>query len=161
MMGKVLEDKVAIVTGASRGIGRGIATAFADEGAIVVVASRGAEGVDKVVAEITARGGKATGMVCDVADRDAIYRTVARTAELHGGIDILVNNAQGCGSAENPAGSTVLRPLEDLPEAEWDYNFLTGATGTLRFMQAAFPHLKASGAGRVIELRFHVGANGL
>ena len=150
-MGSALEGKVAIVTGASRGIGRGIALAYGDEGATVIVVSRGQEGVDKVVEEITARGGKATGIVCNVADRDAIYRAVARTAELHGRIDILVNNAQGCGSAANPAGSTVLRPLEELPEDEWDYNFVTGATGSLRFMQAAFPYLKASGAGRVIN----------
>ena len=120
-MDKVLDGKVAIVTGASRGIGRGIALAYADEGASVMVVSRGQEGVDKVVAEIVARGGKAAGMVCNVVDREAIYRTVAQTAALHGRIDILVNNAQGCGSAANPAGSTVLRPLEDLPEDEWDY----------------------------------------
>lgn len=150
-MERKLEGKVAIVTGASRGIGRGIAIAFADAGAHVMVVSRGQEGIDKVVDEIGARGGQATGLVCDVSDREAIRRTVARTAELHGRIDILVNNAQGCGSAANPAGSTVLRPLEELPEEEWDYNILTGATGSLRFMQAAFPYLKASGAGRVIN----------
>ena len=150
-MGGTLEGKVAIVTGASRGIGRGIAIAFADAGATVIVVSRGQEGIDEVVREIEGHGGKATGIACNVADRDAIYATVAKTVELHGRIDILVNNAQGCGSAANPAGSTVLRPLEELPEDEWDYNLLTGATASLRFMQAAFPHLRASGAGRVIN----------
>lgn len=150
-MGNALKGKVAIITGASRGIGRGIALAYGKEGATVVVVSRGQQGVDQVVSEIEAEGGKATGIVCNVADRDAIYRTVARTAELQGRIDILVNNAQGCGSAANPAGSTVLRPLEELPEDEWDYNFVTGATGSLRFMQAAFPYLKASGTGRIIN----------
>lgn len=147
----VLDGKVAIVTGASRGIGRGIALAYAQEGASVVAVARGQQGVDAVVAEIEARGGKALGIACNVADREAIYGAVARTADWHGRIDILVNNAQGCGSAANPAGSTVLRPLEELPEEEWDYNLVTGATGTLRFMQAAFPYLKASGAGRVIN----------
>jgi NAD(P)-dependent dehydrogenase (short-subunit alcohol dehydrogenase family) len=151
MSGAVLKGKVAIVTGASRGIGRGIAHAFAAEGAKVVVVSRTREGVDRVAAEIREAGGTATGIVCDVADAAAIRATVDKTVAAFGGIDILVNNAQGFGSAAAPAASTVLTPLENLPEADWDFSFATGVTASLRFMQAAFPHLKKGGAGRVIN----------
>src|SRR5271168_1408192 len=92
-MGK-LKDQVAVVTGASKGIGAGIAKALAAEGASVVVNySSSKEGADKVVAEITKNGGKAIAVQGDVAKSADITRLFAETKKAYGRLDILVNNA--------------------------------------------------------------------
>jgi NAD(P)-dependent dehydrogenase (short-subunit alcohol dehydrogenase family) len=150
-MHKTLQDKVAIVTGAGRGIGRGIAVEFAKAGAKVVVASRGTNSIDRTVGEIEAAGGIAIGVACNVADPSAIQRTIAAAAERFGRLDILVNNAQSHGSADKPAPTPALTPFEEFRDGDWDHTFATGPTATYRFMKAAFPLLKASGAGRVIN----------
>ncbi|MBV8924910.1 MAG: SDR family oxidoreductase [Bradyrhizobium sp.] len=155
-----MEGKVAIVTGAGRGIGRGIAVEFAREGARVVVASRSQSTVDRTVAEIRAEGGMAIGVVCDVGELADVQRTVAETIKEFNSIDILVNNAQSFGTAEEPAPSPVLTPLQDFRDGEWDRTFVTGPTATYWFMKAAFPYLKASGQGRVINMGSHWGQIG-
>src|SRR5687767_12743354 len=108
----LLEGKVAIVTGAGRGIGRGIAVEFAREGARVAVASRSLPSIEETLAEIRALGGEAIRFRCDVGDPAAVVRTTAETADVFGRIDILVNNAQSFGSADEPAPTPVLTPLE-------------------------------------------------
>jgi len=148
-MGK-LEGKVAIVTGAGQGIGRGITIALAREGAKVVVSSRTASRVESVRQEIIAAGGVAIGATCDVAHADQIRALVARTVTEFGAIDILVNNAQGFGTEAKPAGTPVLAALESFPEAEWDYTMKTGPLATLRAMQEVFPHMRDRG-GRIIN----------
>jgi len=150
-MQKTLQDKVAIVTGAGRGIGRGIAVEFAKAGAKVVVASRGTSSIDRTVGEIEAAGGTALGVPCNVADPAAIERTVAGAVEHFGRLDIMVNNAQSHGSAANPAPMPALTPFEDFRDDHWEHTFETGPMASYRFMKAAFPYLKASGAGRVIN----------
>jgi NAD(P)-dependent dehydrogenase (short-subunit alcohol dehydrogenase family) len=145
-----LSGKVAIVTGAGRGIGRAIALDYAREGASVVVASRTASTVESVVAEIEAAGGTAIGLTVDVGARDQIGRMVDDTVERFGGIDVLVNNAQGFGTRAEPAGSPGHIALEDFPEDTWDYTFQTGLKATLFCMQAAFPHLRERG-GKIIN----------
>ena len=92
---KRLGGKTAIVMGAGRGIGRGIAIAYAREGANVVVASRTKSTVDAAASEIQAEGGSALGVACDVGRRDDIFAVVAKTITAFGTVDILVNNAQG------------------------------------------------------------------
>jgi len=159
-MGDILKGKAAIVTGAGRGIGRGIAVELAREGAKVVVASRSQGSIDRTVKEITDEGNVAVGALCDVGDHDHIKRTVAEAVERFGRLDILVNNAQSFGAREAPAPNPVLTPLEDFNDGEWERTFETGPTATYRFMKAAFPHLKASGAGRVINMGSYWGQVG-
>ena len=147
-----LDGRVAIVTGSGRGIGRGIAVELAREGARVVVASRSLGNLQDALDEIKAFGGTAIGAVCDVGEHDDIKATVAKAVETFGGLDIMVNNAQAFGTKANPDPSPVLTAIENFRDEEWDRTFLTGATASYRFMKAAFPHLKASGRGRIINL---------
>jgi NAD(P)-dependent dehydrogenase (short-subunit alcohol dehydrogenase family) len=154
-----LENKVAIVTGSGRGIGRAVAKVFAREGARVTVASRTPATVDAVVGEIEAEGGVALGVPTDVSRKDDIWNMVAETVKAFGTVDILVNNAQGFGTAANPRVSTIPTPLEDTDDEEWDYTFRTGATATLWGMQAVFPHMKEHG-GRIINLSSGSGMEG-
>src|SRR3978361_247495 len=117
---KILQDKIAIVTGAGRGISRAIAEAFAAEGAKVVVASRTQKTVDDTVAAIGGSGGTALGITCDMGEADQVRAMVAKTVQTFGGVDILVNNAQGFGTKAEPRGANPPTPLEDFSEAEWD-----------------------------------------
>jgi NAD(P)-dependent dehydrogenase (short-subunit alcohol dehydrogenase family) len=146
-----LDGKVAIVTGAGRGIGRAIAEEYAKEGARVAVTSRTPSTVDEVVRSIADAGGEAIGIACDVADGDQIRAMVSRTVAAFGGVDILVNNAQGFGTRAAPQASNPQTLLEDVSEDEWDYVFDTGVKATLRAMQAVFPHMLAAGGGRIIN----------
>ena len=88
-----LTGKVAIVTGSSKGIGESIARGFAEHGAKVIVSSRKQEAVDTVAASFKKDGLKATGIACHVGDEAQLKNLVAKTTEIYGGIDILVNNA--------------------------------------------------------------------
>ncbi|MGD9701047.1 MAG: SDR family NAD(P)-dependent oxidoreductase [Acidimicrobiia bacterium] len=149
-MGK-LDEKVAIVTGAGRGIGRAIALEYAREGARVVVASRTTATVGSVVDEIEAIGQEALGVTVDVGERADVERMVAATIERFDCIDVLVNNAQGFGTKERPEGSPGYSPLETFAEDVWDHTFQTGLKSTLYGMQAVFPHMRERG-GKIINL---------
>ena len=145
-----LGGKVAIVTGAGRGIGRGIARAFAAEGAKVMVASRSSHTVREVVAGIEASGGTARGVTVDVGDRGAVFAMVDRTLAEFGSVDILANNAQGFGTAAKPASAPVIQPLETFDEDEWEYSVLDGPVRDAVGMKAVFPHMKGRG-GKIIN----------
>lgn len=148
-----IQGKVAIVTGAGRGIGRATASLFAAEGAKVAVLSRTPANVDAVVAEIEAAGGTALGVVCDLSDAGQIKRAVDKVIAAYGRIDILVNNAF---DPSVPCSSIV-----DLPVDQLQRNFEMGPIAYLRMMQACYPHLKASGGGRVINFGSMAGVMGL
>ncbi|HVV29636.1 MAG TPA: SDR family oxidoreductase [Mycobacteriales bacterium] len=148
-MGK-LDGKVAVVTGAGRGIGRAIALAYAAEGADVVVASRTASTVADVVAEIEKVGARGLGVTVDVGDRADVERMVTSAVETFGTVDVLVNNAQSFGTPQRPEGSPGYVPLEDFPEEVWDHTFQTGLKSTLYGMQAVFPHMRDRG-GKIIN----------
>ncbi|MGY1815802.1 SDR family NAD(P)-dependent oxidoreductase [Blastococcus sp. SYSU D00820] len=146
-----LDGLVALVTGAGRGIGRAIARAYAREGARVVLASRTLATVEAVAADITAEGGTALAVGCDVSRRPDIQAAVARAVEEYGTVSVLVNNAQGFGTAREPATSTTYTGVEDVESDVVDYSFTTGAMATLWGMQAVFPYMRAAGWGRVLN----------
>lgn len=159
-MGGILNGKVALVTGAGRGIGRAIAVEYAREGASVALISRGQQSLNEAVAEIKSNGGKAIGIACDVGEKPQIEAAVARTVEAFGGMDILVNNAQSFGTEKEPAPFPVFTPIEKFRDEEWERTFRTGPTATFWFMKAVFPHLRTSGAGRIINFGSHWGQKG-
>lgn len=141
-MSSRLTGKVAIVTGASKGIGAGIAKGFAAAGAAVVVnyaSSR--EGADRVVAEITADGGKAIAVQGDVAKVADVRRLFAATKEAFGTLDVLVNNA----------GVFQFDPLEAVTEDEFHREFNINVLGTLLATQEALKHFGTAG-GSVINI---------
>ena len=148
-----LKGKVAIVTGAGRGIGRATAKLLAAEGATVAVLSRTAENVERVVADIEAAGGKALALVCDIADPVQLKTSVDQVAAAYGRIDILVNNAF------DP--SAVTSSILELSVEQLQRNFEMGPIAYLRTMQACHPYLKASGQGRVINFGSMAGVVGL
>lgn len=147
-----LDGKVAIVTGAGQGVGRGIAMALAKESATVVIVDINEESGTTVAAEIADVGTMSLFLQCDVTDRTSIDATVSATIEAFGHIDILVNNAQRA-----PALPVSL--LEHTDEIV-DQCFSTGFRATLHFMQACHPHLKKSG-GRIINLGSGAGLEGM
>jgi NAD(P)-dependent dehydrogenase (short-subunit alcohol dehydrogenase family) len=140
-MGGVLDGKVAIVTGASKGIGRGEAIALAKEGARVALVARGLDGVVAVADEIEALGGEALPIRCDVRLVDEVDGAVARVVERWGGVDILVNNAQIMFAPH---------PLEEWTEEEMRATWESGLLGSWAFMVACLPHMK-EGGGRIVN----------
>lgn len=145
-----LTGKVAIVTGASKGIGAGIAKGFAAEGAAVVVNySSSREGADKVVKEIQGKGGKAVAIQGDVSKAADVQRLFADAKQAFGSLDILVNNA----------GVYQFHPLEEVTEAEYRRHFDINVLGTLLATQEALKHFRDRGS--VINISSVVGANPL
>jgi 2-hydroxycyclohexanecarboxyl-CoA dehydrogenase len=147
-MSRELEGKVAVITGAGRGIGRAATKALAEAGAAVVVASRTAATVEAVTAEVTAKGGKAHGVTCDLSSRQSVDHMVEEAVDAFGTVDILVNCAQSYGISGEL--TPTYQALETFPDDLWDHTFDSGVKATLHCMQAAFPHLRTRG-GKVIN----------
>jgi 7-alpha-hydroxysteroid dehydrogenase len=137
-----LTDKVAIVTGASAGIGRGSALAFADAGAHVVCAARTVDTLERVADEVRQRGRRALAVPCDVNRTEQLEAVVARTLKEFGRIDIVVNNAGGTG----PTAALDLS-LADL-EAAFHFNVSTA----FLLSRLAAPHMVKAGGGAVVNI---------
>ncbi len=139
-----LAGKRALVTGASAGIGRGVALAFAHEGAAVAVNFPDEDeraNAQAVADQIIQAGGQATAIQADVADESEVNKMVADAADAMGGIDILVNNA----------GIAHTAPLQDIPVQTWDRVLGVHLRGTFLCCRAVLPHLYKQGYGRVIN----------
>lgn len=137
-----LAGRVAVVTGAGGGLGGAICAALAAAGAAVAAVDQHADTVQAVVAGLTSAGARASALAADVADADAVARCVTQVVQEFGGLDILVNNA-----AVYPR-----RAWTEITETEWDRVLAVNLKGYFLCARAAFPHLKAGGHGRIINL---------
>jgi len=141
-MGK-LDDKGVVVTGAARGIGRGVAQRLGAEGASVTVADLNAEGAEATAAAIRDAGGKAVGVGCDVGDRGSVRSALDAAVSEFGRLDVLFNNA----------GIAEIRPLLELSEDEWDRMLAVNLRAVFFVLQAAAKRMRAQAPIAGSELR--------
>lgn len=137
-----LNDKVAVVTGAGRSIGRGIALAFAEAGADVVCAARTGGEIQSVASEIQELGRKAIAVPCDICEVEQIDAMVAKAVEAFGRIDILVNNA----------GAGYLKPAMETGQRAWEYQLRLNLTGTFLCSKAVVKVMLERKSGSIINI---------
>lgn len=138
-----LDGKVALVTGAARGMGRAFAERLAADGAAVVAADLNP--CDETVAAIEAAGGRAIGVAVDIADADSCRAAVAEAVDAFGGVDVLVNNAALY--AGLAAG-----PFDTIPEDEWDRVMAVNVKGIWNMCKAAVPSMRERGGGSIVNM---------
>ena len=143
MADRELQGRIALVNGASRGIGAAIARGLAERGATVVVTSRDLAAVEQVAADIGAAGGEAVAMTCHAGRLDEIDRLFGQVRDVFGRLDILVNNA-----ATNP----YFGPAQDLPPAAFDKTVDVNLKGPYFMMARAVPLMAASGGGSIVNV---------
>lgn len=146
-----LEGKTALVTGASRGIGRAIAVGMARAGADLAISARSAEALAETQAEVEALGRKAFVVPADVTDRDAVFRMVADSIAALGHLDAVVNNA---------GGTSFMVPFTDLRFEGWTKVMRLNTESIVHVLQAVGPHLLERGSGSVINVASVAGLGG-
>jgi len=139
----LLKDKVAIITGGSKGMGRGMAVKFAEEGCSVAIADIAIKEAEEAVAEIKKAGGTAIAIKCDVTIETQVRDTVANVLKEYGQIDILVNNAGGIAPHI---------PIEELTGEAWDKVFALNLKSDFLFCKYVVPHMKKKKYGKIINL---------
>jgi 7-alpha-hydroxysteroid dehydrogenase len=143
-----VDGRVAVVTGAAAGIGNAIATLLADAGAEVVLGDLDGDGAVAAAAAITAAGGRATGVRCDVTSDTDLEGLIGVAVSTYGGVDILVNNAGGGGP----------KPF-DMPMADFERAFRLNVFSVFRLTQLTAPHMRARGGGAVVTISSMAGEN--
>ncbi len=148
----LLEGKVAIITGASKGIGRVMSLRFAREGARVVCAARSADLVKETAAQVSAAGGKAIAVVGDAAIETDVRRFVAESLKAFGKIDVLVNNAGDGG---------VTKPVQDYSMEDWRYTIDSCLTSSYLCTRFVVPEMIKAGGGAIVNISSGAGRRGL
>jgi NAD(P)-dependent dehydrogenase (short-subunit alcohol dehydrogenase family) len=138
-----LTDKVVLITGGGRGIGRAIALRFAEEGAAVVVAARTELEIESVAREVRALGGRAAAVAVDVADEHKCEHLVREALRHFGSVDILVNNAGEYGP---------VKPVEEISPAEWDRVIAVHLRGAYLLTRMVLPGMYARGSGVILNI---------
>jgi NAD(P)-dependent dehydrogenase (short-subunit alcohol dehydrogenase family) len=149
---QLLENKVALITGASRGIGAAAARCFAREGAAVILAARSRDVLSHVVDEIAAEGGKALAVETDVADPASVERLVKSTLDAYGRLDAAFNNA---GGGHMPA------LLADLPIEDFERTLQVNLYGVFYAMKYEIPAMLAGGGGAIVNMSSTAGVSGV
>ena len=139
----LLKDRVAIITGGAKGIGRGIAIRFAEEGCDVAVADISIQEANDVIAEVIKKGRQGLAIQCDVTDSNQVRDTVEKVINKFGKIDILINNAGAI--AEHI-------PIEDMPEEKWDRVLALNLKSHFLFCKHVVPHMKKAKYGKIIGI---------
>ncbi|WP_068113947.1 3-oxoacyl-ACP reductase FabG [Tropicimonas marinistellae] len=135
-----ISGKSVIVTGGSKGIGKGIAQVFAAQGAKVMIAARGIEAAEAAASDIVAKGGTAEAISCDVADWDSVQSMVAATTDAFGAVDILCANA----------GIFPQMKMVDMSPDDWDHVMAVNLKSSFLCVKACIPAFEAAGKGRVV-----------
>ncbi len=149
-MSKRLEGKVAIVTGASRGIGRAISIALAEEAATVVLAARSIDKLRETADKVTATGGKSEIVVTDLVEEESIKNLIRVTSQKFSRLDILINNA----------GVTHSAKLQETATKDWDYCFAVNSRAPFILCREALPLLKKAKVGYIVNIASVVGVKG-
>jgi NAD(P)-dependent dehydrogenase (short-subunit alcohol dehydrogenase family) len=151
-MNMPMQGRVALLAGASKGIGAATAEAFADAGAAVVLAARDAAALEKVAEQIRARGGRATPVRTDVSDADSVRHLVEATLDSYGRLDAAFNNA-----TDGPMPA----PLADIDPAEFDRGIATNVRGTFLGMKYQIGAMLQTGGGTIVNMASLAGITGV
>ena len=137
-----MEKKITLISGASRGIGRAIATKLAREDHFVVLLARNAEEISELEFEIDQSGGKALAIAADISDEAQVIALMEKVIRDFGRIDVLINNA----------GIGIFKPVDELTGDEWDRVMNVNVKGSFLLTKAALPHMKAAGRGHIVGI---------
>jgi NAD(P)-dependent dehydrogenase (short-subunit alcohol dehydrogenase family) len=139
----LLKDQVAIITGSAKGMGKGMAVKFAEEGCKVAIVDIDLKAAENTLAEIESKGGAGMALQCDVKNEKQVAATVKKVVEKYGKVDILINNAGGSGPSAN---------IEDMSEEMWDGVFALNLKSQFFFCKYVVPLMKSRRYGKIINL---------